>query len=740
TDLEQAGLLVLVGSNAAWCHPVVYQRIVAARDKNPAMKIIVIDPRRTATCDEADLHLPLIPGSDVILFNGLLNYLYQNDALDRDFINKHTDDFEPALSIAHVCSPSVEAVATNCGLDARDVELFYREFLEADRTVTLFSQGVNQSSAGTDKVNAIINCHLATGRIGRPGAGPFSITGQPNAMGGREVGGLANQLAAHMDIENPAHRDLVQRFWDAPVIAGQPGHKAVDMFNAIHRGEIKTLWIMATNPVVSLPDADFVRAAIRKCETVIVSDCMHDTDTTRQADVLLPALTWGEKDGTVTNSERRISRQRKFLLPPGEARADWWIISEVAKRMGHDRAFDYRCPADIFREHARLSACENGGNRDFDISGLAELKNDVYEQLQPVQWPVSNNPENNAHIFSDGHFYTGNGRAKFIAVGRKEPANQVSDQYPLVLNTGRVRDHWHTLTRTGKSPRLSQHISEPCIEIHPQDALDHALVDGQLARVESEWGSVIARVKIEHGQLAGSIFMPMHWNDQFAARARVDSVVNPAIDPVSGQPESKHTPVRIEPFIAAWEGFLLTTGAEIQPGTDYWVLNRGYGHWCYQVADSTLPADPGEWAMQRMPETGPEGEWLEYHDPAIGRYRAARLVNGQLQACLFIAPDTSQLPDRQWLQSLFSESTLDKIQRACLLAGRQTGNHENLGPVICSCFGVRKNTITRNIIEKNLKDTAAIGQCLKAGTNCGSCLPELKNLIKSCELPDSDAA
>src|SRR5712671_3880492 len=357
-DIDEADLAVLVGSNAAWCHPVLYRRLMAARDAR-GTRIVVIDPRRTATCNDADLHLPLRLGSDVALFNGLLAHLAESEAVDRKFIAEHTQGFDAAVAAARGSAPSIAAVAERTGLDPARIEDFYALFTQTARVVTLYSQGVNQSSAGTDKVNAIINCHLATGRIGRPGMGPFSLTGQPNAMGGREVGGLANQLAAHMEIDNPAHRRIVADFWKAPRLAQKPGLKAVDLFGAVGDGRIKALWIMSTNPVDSMPDANMVRAAIERCPFVVVSDIVRHTDTTALAHVLLPSSAWGEKDGTVTNSERCISRQRAFLAPPGEARPDWWMITEVANRMGWEAAFPYRCPADIFREHAALSAFEN---------------------------------------------------------------------------------------------------------------------------------------------------------------------------------------------------------------------------------------------------------------------------------------------------------------------------------------------------------------------------------------------
>ncbi len=371
-DLDQADLLVLTGSNAAWCHPVLFQRMLANKQKRGA-RIVVIDPRRTDTAGDADLFLGLKPGTDTALFAGLLVHLVDNGALDRDYVERYTSGLEEAVARARGMAGSIAATALATGLTERDVAEFFQMFRSTPRVVTLYSQGVNQSAQGTDKVNAILNCHLATGRIGKPGASPFSLTGQPNAMGGREVGGLSNQLAAHMGF-TPPDIDRVRRFWNAPRIATHEGLKAIQMFEAIARGEIKALWVMGTNPIVSLPDADVVRAAMAKLELFVVSENVRSNDTVNSgAHVLLPALAWGEKSGTVTNSERRISRQRSFLPAPGEARPDWWIVSEVAKRLGFGAAFDYNSAADVFREHAGLSAFENGGSRDFDIGALTAL-------------------------------------------------------------------------------------------------------------------------------------------------------------------------------------------------------------------------------------------------------------------------------------------------------------------------------------------------------------------------------
>jgi len=405
TDLEIADLVILTGSNTAWCHPVLFQRLRQAKTNRPEMRIVVIDPRQTETCDIADMHLPVNAGTDITLFNGLLSFLEQAGKTDNDFINDHTNGFEECLAFARQDATSITDIANKCGLQPEDLETFYNWFAETEKTVTVYSQGVNQWSCGTDKVNAIINCHLLSGRIGKPGQGPFSFTGQPNAMGGREVGGLANQLAAHMDFSEQ-HIKTVKTFWDAPNIASEPGLKAVDMFKAISAGKIKAIWIMATNPLVSMPEAKKVKQALKACEMVVVSDCTKNTDTTAHADVLLPALAWGEKDGTVTNSERRISRQRRFLNLPGEAMPDWWIINEVAKHMGFEEGFHYETVDEIWREHAALSAFQNNEQRDFDLAGLKTLSTTEYERLQPTQWPCRENSIiNKTHMFENRRFF-----------------------------------------------------------------------------------------------------------------------------------------------------------------------------------------------------------------------------------------------------------------------------------------------------------------------------------------------
>ena len=723
-DLEQANLIVIIGSNTAWCHPIVFQRISKAKEKRPDLKIIVIDPRKTPTCDIADLHLPIKPGTDTILFNGLLQYLHQKEHIDWDFLNQHTQGFTDAFSSSQ-SSSDLAKVAQDCGLSHHDVEAFFQLFAATEKTISFYSQGVNQSSSGTDKVNSIINCHLATGRIGKVAMGPFSITGQPNAMGGREVGALSNQLAAHMEITNLDHHALVSRFWQTDKLTKTAGAQAIDMFEDVASGKIKAIWIIATNPVVTLPNADKVRDAIEQCELVIVSECEHKTGTSARADILLPALAWGEKCGTVTNAERRISHQRNFLDHPGEAREDWWILSQVAKRMGYGDAFNYQSSADIFREHAALSGFENNGKRDFDISGLAAITDQQYDDLKPIQWPITEKrPNGTARMFEDNQFFTPSRKAQFIAITPRPPVHATSDNYPLVLNTGRVRDQWHTMTRTARSARLNAHIPEPIVQIHPDDAKKGQLHNGCLARITSQWGDMLTRVTVTEDQRLGSLFVPMHWNDFTASKGRVNALVNPVVDPISGQPESKHTPVKITPYKSAWHGFVLSRIALKPFDTEYWIAIKGEQFWRYELASESLIDDPSAWVKQQLGE----GEWLEFSDTARQQFRAAKVVDSRLESVLFMSPQHS-LPSRTWLSQLFLEPTLSDETRMSLLAGKAGAGLPDTGPVVCACFGVGENTIKDAIKCKKAKTVADIGAQLKAGTNCGSCVPEIRKLL-----------
>jgi assimilatory nitrate reductase catalytic subunit len=733
-DLDTADLLVLVGSNAAWCHPVLFQRMVRNKRERGAT-IVAIDPRRTATAEDADLFLPIAPGMDTALFCGLLVHLADRCELDYRYIDAYTKGFEDALAAARAIAPDLDATARLTRLPKADVARFFTLFRTIPNAVTCFSQGVNQSAQGTDKVNAIINCHLATGRIGRRGQGPFSLTGQPNAMGGREVGGLANQLAAHMSFV-PDDIDRVRRFWNAPHVALREGLKAVQMFEAIARGRVKALWVMATNPAVSLPRASHVRDALRKLELFVVSENVLANDTVNAgAHLLLPAAAWGEKDGTVTNSERRISRQRPFLPAPGEAKPDWWMVTQVAHRMGFGSAFPYRSPADIFREHAALSAFENGGRRDFDLGGLATLSDTAFDALDPVQWPLRAETEpqrvrcedqrEDRRFFSDGGFYTRDGKARFVAPERPAPRAATGKDFPFRLNTGRVRDQWHTMTRSGQSPRLGAHSPEPFVEVHPADAKAMALTDGGFARVTTHFGCGVLKVAVSDRQRRGSLFAPIHWSDATASAARICDLVMPETDRHSGQPDAKATPAAIAPITFAYKGFALARRPLAMPEGIWWARVA-----VAKAAGLLLATNdaPEIWRGRARELFGDDAELAEYSDAQRGVYRVAAFVDGALTGCLFIGP-AEAAPQWDAVKPLFEADTLVDEARRVILSGRSADGLASAGPTVCACFGVGLATIRAALESGAATCVETIGAALRAGTNCGSCLPELKRIV-----------
>jgi assimilatory nitrate reductase catalytic subunit len=613
-DWDNADLVVLVGSNAAWCHPVLHQRLLAAKAAH-GTKIVVIDPRRTATADAADLHLPIASGSDIAVFNALLVYLNTVGRIDRLWVRDHVAGLDDAIAAADPgVDPGVgmiEWAAEQCGIDPELLETFFDMFARTERVLTVFSQGVNQSSVGTDKVNAIINVHLATGRIGRPGMGPFSVTGQPNAMGGRDVGGMANQLAANMDFDDPADRAALQTFWQSPTLAPKPGLKAVELFDAVREGQINALWIVATNPAASMPRAGQVRSALATCPFVVVSDCWP-TDTSVHGHVVLPAAGWGEKDGTVTNSERRISRQRPFRAPPGQARPDWWQFAQVARRMGWADKFAWQTPAAVFREHAALPGHAIGGRRVFDISGIADLDDDGFEAMQPFRWPLPAGASGEAGLlFAHGGFSTPNGRARFVRT-----QYQALPVAGLRLNTGRVRDQWHTMTRNGLAPSLMSHAPEPMLSIHPVDAAAAGIAHGALTWLLTAEGEVLLRADLRHTQRRGEVFAPMHWTDQFASSGPIGRVVSAKLDPVSGQPELKATAAVVAPATVHFHGLLLRRTGGVLPDICHWVRMPVTEGQVYQLAGlRPMPVghDLADFAAALLDLPG-RADWLEVSD------------------------------------------------------------------------------------------------------------------------------
>lgn len=707
-DLELADLVVLVGSNLAWCHPVLFQRLAAAKAARPEMKVVVVDPRRTATRDIADLHLAIAPGGDVALFNALLARIEVGGFADPAFLRR-TTGAEAAFAAARATDSG------DSGLSLAELSAFLELWCGTEKVVTVYSQGVNQSSHGTDKVNAILNCHLATGRIGRPGMGPFSVTGQPNAMGGREVGGLANVLACHLELENTFHRRAVQAFWASPAMPDKPGLKAVDMFRAVGDGRIRAIWIIHTNPVVSMPEADLVARALRACPFVVVQDVTAETDTARLAHVLLPATAWGEKDGTVTNSERRISRQRPVLAAPGQARDDWRILAAVAGRMGWGDAFGWETAAEVFAEHAALSGVAGGLGSDFDISDHAGISEAAYAKLKPFVWPA-NPRRRGGRFFGTGQFHTPEGKARLVAV-RPPP---VPEEGGFRLNTGRIRDQWHTMTRTAKSPRLSAHLAEPFLELHPADAVRLGLGSADLVEVSNDLGRAVLRVLVTDRVRPGQPFAPIHWTGETAPTGRIDVLVAADPDPVSGQPDSKGSRVALRRYDAAWYGFAVSI-REFRPESPYWAMARVREGWRAELAGKTAPADWVDHARRLFGLT--ECDVVSVIDRSRGLARVAFHRDGRLIAALYAGPQPVALA-----RDLVA-ARLGLGEPTEALAGRARADRTDPGPTVCACLNVGLNTIREAVETGRALSVAELGVALGAGTSCGSCRPELADMI-----------
>lgn len=714
-DIDEADLLVFVGANSAWCHPVLFERALAAREVRGA-KIVVIDPRATATSALADLHLAIRPDGDVALFNLLLATLHRRGLTNAKFIAAHTAGFEEAVALASEQPHEI-------GVPGEKLQLFLDWFCKTRHVVTLFSQGVNQSVCGTDKVNAIINVHLATGRLGKPGMGPFSLTGQPNAMGGREVGGLANLLAAHLKFDDAGDRALLKEFWGAPRLAEKPGLKAVELFDAVRDGRVKAIWIAATNPAESLPRSERVRAALEACPFVVVADCWP-TETTRLANVVLPAAGWGEKDGTVTNSERRISRQRPFRAAPGQAKPDWWMFAELGKRMGGGDAFRFSTPAEIFREHAALSGFKNNGARVFDIGALAALSDAEYDAMAPVQWPVGA-----ARVFGDGVFYTPDGRARFVAVAAA-PAQKRDSAFPFVLNTGRLRDQWHTMTRTGFVPQLMESAGEANFAVSPADAEALGVSEGDLVRVTTRHASAVLPAAITGAQRDGEIFAAIHWTGAHSGAGSISRLMGAERDPHSGQPSTKYEPAAVQALPALWHGVMQTVNHPNPAGQFHFarVPVKG-GMQRFRLAGwKPLPAGEAlsDWAA-RLCGADADAERVEFADAGRGVYRLGILRGQRLLASLFIARQRQSLPRDEAVGALFEVANWPDragILRASAAVGPARGR------VVCVCHGITEPAIRAAIAAQGLRDVAAVGRALKAGTNCGSCKGELAVMLR----------
>jgi assimilatory nitrate reductase catalytic subunit len=759
-DLNHASTLFIAGSNTAFAHPILYRRIEDAKRANPLLRTVVVDPRRTETADAADLFLPILPGTDVALFNGMLHVMLWEGWLDTAYIAAHTTGFEALKARVRDFTP--KEVAALCGIREADLVQAARWFAGLDDAgaprkpvLSLYCQGLNQSSSGTAKNAALINLHLATGQIGKPGAGPFSLTGQPNAMGGREVGGLANQLSAHRDLANPEHRAEVARLWNVADVPAAPGKTAVEMFEAVADGQIKALWIACTNPAQSMPDASAVRRALERAEFVVVQEAFATTATCGYADLLLPASTWGEKSGTVTNSERCISRVRSAVPAAGEARDDWRIAADFARRLearlrpGHASGFAYATPEAVWNEHR-----ESTRGRDLDITGLSYAT----LELGPQPWPFPQGAtQGRTRLYEDGHFATADGKARFVDTPFTPVAEPRDVRYPFSLNTGRLRDQWHGMSRTGTVGRLFGHVPEPAIEMHGQDLQRLALVDGDLVQVTSRRGSIVLPARASERQGLAQTFIAMHWGDEFlsgstahgARAAGVNALTSPAYCPSSKQPELKHAAVKILKAELPWRLLAVAwldadaawrARAQLRPLMQAFafaacvpfgrersgVLFRAAAH---EAADDAL--------LQRIEDVlglATQGV-LHYADRKRGQRRSMRLVpkgsDTRLEGFL-LAGDISA---EAWVKPLLQDELPAQAYGRLLLTpgAKAPVAVAARGKQVCSCFDVSERQIEAALpampgdAETRLLQLQAQ---LKCGTNCGSCLPELKRMIE----------
>lgn len=716
-DLELADLVVLTGANTAWTHPVLFRRLQQARARRPELRLVVLDPRRTMTAEQGDLHLALKPGSDVALWNGLCRYLLDSDGWDQAYVAQHVSGFEALAAALDDPAWQLDEVARSCGLSRSDLLGFYQLFARTPRTVTLFCQGINQSNQGVDKANAIINAHLLCGRIGKPGAAPFSMTGQPNAMGGREVGGLATQLAAHMGF-GEAERDRVQRFWGSPTMVRGPGHKAVELFEAVHRGEIRALWVLGTNPAVSLPDGNRVREALSRCELLVVSEVTANTDTARLAHLLLPAAAWGEKSGTVTNSERTISRQRAFLPLPGEARPDWWALTRLARRLGFGEGFAYEHEHEIFCEHAALSGFENEGARQFDISGLARLSRAEFEALEPLSWPVNADwPRGRARLFEDGRFATPDGRARLLPLAQHfppQPEAGPGEDLSLLLNSGRLRDQWHTMTRTGHVPRLQEAEPWPRVRVGAASLLALGAREGDLVRLHNELGEALLLVGLDEGLREGEAFLPMHWTDSQCSQGAVNRLIAAVVDPLCGQPMFKQGRVQARAQATRWQGLWCGRHDWREP-VDWWARRP------LPEGNSTLLASWSDSPQGLWQRLGSKGHWLRL--PLKEGWLALALAGDRIEGILLVG---ERRPD---IKVDLLASLLGTPLQAGALSQTLSLALAGESRLVCSCLRVSEQRIVDAITRQGVSELAGLQALLGCGSNCGTCLPEIDKLL-----------
>ncbi|MDQ6901506.1 MAG: molybdopterin-dependent oxidoreductase [Bacteroidota bacterium] len=538
-DLEIADCIFVAGGNPAWCHPILWRRIEAAREKNPDLKIIVSDPRKTQTCSIANVHLQLNPGTDVVLHHAIGRCLIEQGDIDIDFIQKHTDGVDKYAK--NVFKRTIEESAIICGVKEDDIRIAASYIGNSKGFITMWTMGLNQSVIGVNKNLSLINLNLITGQIGKPGAGPFSLTGQPNAMGGREVGGLSNILPAHRNLADPDDREEVEKFWQIPfgTIQSKPGLTATEMFEALNDGKLKAIWILCTNPLVSLPDVRMAEEGLRKAKFVVVQEISSTAETLPYADVVLPAASWSEKEGTMTNADRRISYLNKITEAPGEALSDAEIICRFAKKMGYN-GFEYPNTEAIYAEHCALTEGTN-----IDISGL---NYDILKNKNTVQWPYPKKSTGNGtkRLFTDKRFFTPSKKAIIHSFPDANESEQPNEEWPLILTTGRIRDQWHTMSKTGMVNKLKQHLSESFLEINPHDAVKRNIHDGALIAVENKRGTVRVKAKYSNDIKRGVVFLPMHWGKILNNDLnRANNLTNNLLDPKSRQPDFKFSAVQV---------------------------------------------------------------------------------------------------------------------------------------------------------------------------------------------------
>lgn len=749
-DIDHANCLFIAGSNTAFAHPIIFRRIEDARAKNPNLKIIVVDPRRTDTAQEADLHLAILPGTDVALFNGMLHVMLWENLLDMAYINAHTNGFSELKETIREYTPKM--VADICGIKESDIITAAKWFGNGP-TLSLYCQGLNQSIHGTDKNATLINLHLATGQIGKQGAGPLSLTGQPNAMGGREVGGMANLLSAHRDLDNPQHRAEVAKLWGVNSVPSTTGKTAVDMFEAVKSGEIKAIWIACTNPAHSMPDLNNVLTALNNAELVVVQDAFNNTDTCKYADVLLPASTWGEKEGTVTNSERRITRVNAAVIAPEQARHDWSIVTDFAQRLEKRLAkksnlFAYTNTEQIFNEHR-----ETTRGRDLDISGISY---DLLNAQGPQQWPyVAGELTGQARLYTDGIFQTHDGKAQFVCAVYKGTADKSDVRHPLHLLTGRLRDQWHGMSRTGNVAQLFNHVEEPVIQMSADDMMRRKLYDGDIVKVQNKRGSLILPVQKSTELQPAQTFIAMHWGSQFMSGLGVNALMPPNFDKTSKQPELKHTTIKLEKLELPWRMVVLrschdlTLLEKIRP----LLANFTYAS-CGLFGRESKHHSSGMLILRAASEHAPdksiilkidailgmseETPCLNYTDVKQGVFKRILVEKNNISGKLEVtgARLVGETKATEWLKEIMMRGTFEddaqykEFSRWALAPIPSAPKNQPIrGKVICNCFDISYNDIIENI--ELGADLITLQNKLKCGTECGSCVPELKKLVFS---------